>query len=85
MIDEILAILQLFKVEVPLSHDQAFVGSGTSLFCEVIDGIALLRLLKHMIKKLFSQPRSQGLSGVGEKETLVGAGHVSPRIWKISN
>ena len=31
VIDEILAILQLFKVEVPLSHDRAFVGSGMSL------------------------------------------------------
>ena len=53
VIDEILAILQFFKVEVPLSHDRTFVGSGTNLFRDVIEGIALPRLIKHMIKKLF--------------------------------
>ena len=50
VIDEILAILQLFKVEVPLSRDRAFVGSGTSLnvtsskewFCYVLQSIDAL-------------------------------------------
>ena len=47
MIDEILAILQLFKVEVPLFiWDQPF--------RDVIEGIALPRLTKHMTKNLFS-------------------------------
>ena len=31
---------------------------------------------KHLLISL-RQPRSQGLSGAGEKEILVGAGHVS--------
>ena len=36
--------------------------------------------MNEAIKTLNLQPRSQGLSGAGQKETLVGAGHVSPRI-----
>ena len=31
VIDKILALLQLFKVEPPLPHDRLFVGDGTSL------------------------------------------------------
>ena len=32
----------------------------------------------------WSQPRSQVLSPT-RRETLVGSGHVSPRIWEITN
>ena len=32
----------------------------------------------------FYQPRSQVLSPT-RRETLVGSGHVSPRIWEITN
>ena len=36
------------------------------------------------IKELWTQPRSQVLSPT-RRETLVRSGHVSPRIWEITN
>ena len=59
VIDEILAILKLFKVEVPLSHDRAVgplshdlcpmtdCGIWDEHFRDAIEGIALLCLTKH--------------------------------------
>ena len=37
-----------------------------------------------MEKTVYLQPRSQGLSPT-RRETLVGSGHVSPKIWEITN
>ena len=41
-------------------------------------------LIKILINIGIIQPRSQVLSPT-RRETLVGSGHVSPRIWEITN
>ena len=40
--------------------------------------------MKRNKMEICSQPRSQVLSST-RRETLVGFGHVSPRIWEITN
>ena len=48
------------------------------------EAIWLCCLMKDFGKQTDAQPRSQVLSPT-RRETLVGSGHVSPRIWEITN
>ena len=62
---------------------QAAVTATDNKACWMIDRVYrfILFLLGEDIR---TQPRSQVLSPT-RRETLVGSGHVSPRIWEITN
>ena len=62
VIDEILAILHFFKVEVPLPHDRAFVGSGASL--SVTSSKESPCRVLHSIEALFGQVSLRYFNGV---------------------